>query len=108
MGKRFLIEEVSNSGVTLVLGKGWRTPIPADCWNGITTFLRGKGWVEIGAVHGLSRPGTLEAYIDNFISRSASNYVAAVLEHVGLVEIDRQRPSKVRLKEQAFKEKPVP
>lgn len=97
MGRKFLVESVSPGGVTLVLGKGWRTPIPAECWNGIPQLLRGKDWVEIGAVHGESKLGTLEHYVDGFIPRSAGNYVAAALERVGIVEIDRQRPCKVRL-----------
>jgi hypothetical protein len=98
MGSKFLVGDVSPTGVTLILGRGWKTPIPAEYWNGIPTFLRGRDWVEIGAVHGASKPGTLENYIDGFITGSAGNYVAAVLEQVGIVEIDRQRPSKIRLR----------
>lgn len=96
-GKKFKVESISPSGITLILGKKWRTPIPADCWNGIPNYLFDKGWVEIGAIHGISKPGTLENYIDGFISRSAGNYVASILEHAGIVEIDRDLPSKIRL-----------
>jgi hypothetical protein len=98
MGSKFVVESVSPTDVTLTLGKKWKTLIPAACLNGIPAFLRGKDWVEIGAVHDVSRLGTLENYIDGFISRSAGNYVAALLEKVGVLEIDRKRPSKVRLK----------
>ena len=94
---KFKVESISPSDITLILGKGWRTPIPADCWNGIPYYLKGKGWVEIGAIHGVSKPGTLENYIDGFIPRSAGNYVTSILEHTGIVEIDRRLPSKVRL-----------
>lgn len=97
MGSKFLVRNVSPTGVTLILGGGWKTPIPAECWNGIPTFLKGRDWIEIGAIHGRSKSGTLEKYIDGFISRSAGNYVASVLERAGIVEIDRQRPSKIRL-----------
>ena len=95
--KPFKIHSISPSGITLILGKKWKTPIPAACWNGIPNYLKGKDWVEIGAIHGISKPGTLENYIDGFIPRSAGNYVASILEHVGLVKIDRNLPSKVRL-----------
>ena len=97
MGKEFLVSDVSASSVRLTLGEGRETPVPAECWNGIPAFLIERGWVEIGAVHGPSKAGTLESYIDRFIPRSAGNYVASVLEYLGIVEIDRQRPSKVRL-----------
>jgi len=97
MGKEFRVGNVSATSVKLILGEGWETPIPAGCWNGIPAFLKGREWVEIGAVHGPSKPSTLESYIDRSVSRSAGNYVASVLEYVGIVEIDRRRPSKVRL-----------
>lgn len=93
----FKIYSISLSGITLRLGKKWNTPIPAACWDGIPNYLRGKDYVEIGAIHGISKIGTLENYIDRFIPRSAGNYVASVLEYAGIVEIDRKLPSKVRL-----------
>ena len=95
--KPFKIKSISQSGIVLIIGKKWITPIPVDCWNGIPNYLKGKGWVEIGAIHGISKPGTLENYIDGFIPRSAGNYVASILEHAGIVKIDRNLPSKVRL-----------
>ena len=97
MGRKFTVESVSPESVTLTLGRGWRTPIPAECWNGIPQLLRGEDWIEIGAVHGTSRPGTLKYYIDVFITRSAGNYVAAVLKQVGIVEIDGRIPCRIRL-----------
>ena len=96
-GKKFKIESISPTGATLILGKKWKTPIPAECWNGIPSFLRGRDWVEIGAIHGTSKPGTLEHYIDRFIPRSAGSYVASILEYAGVVEINRKLSSKVRL-----------
>lgn len=100
-GKEFKIGDISNTNITLVLGeKGTKTLIPSKCWNGIPSFLKGKDWVEIGAVHSvISKPGTLEEYINENKPerRSTANYVAAVLKRVGIVEIDRSRPSKARL-----------
>jgi len=99
-GKEFLIESISNNEVMLIIGSKWRTPISANCLNGIPHFLKGKGWVEIGAIHDYaSKPGTLEDYINNSKPkrRSTGNYVASVLEYAGIVKIDRKLPSKVRL-----------
>ncbi len=96
--RRFIIESISPSEIVLLLGKkGWKTPIPAECWNGIPDFLRGKEWIEIGSIHGTSKPGTLEDYVDGFVPRSAGTYVSAILEYAGLVKIDRVVPSKIRL-----------
>ena len=95
--REFLVESIQPSRVTLILGEGFRTPIPAECWDGIPRFLRGKGWVAIGSTRGKTKPGTLEHYVDGFIPRRAANYVASVLEQVGVVEIDRHKPSSVRL-----------
>jgi len=99
-GKKFKVESISPSGITLILGKKSRTPIPAQCLNGIPNFLKGKDWVKIGAIHDyISTPGTLEDYINNSKPqrRSTGNYVASILEYAGIVEIDRELPSKVRL-----------
>ena len=100
--KPFEVAYVSNNEVVLLLGSSKsKTPIPSGCWNGIIAFLKGKGWVEIGAIHSVTgKPGTLEDYINNHkpVSRSTGNYVAAVLEYADIIEIDRRRPNKVRLK----------
>ena len=45
--KEFTIENISPKGITLVLGTQWKTEIPANCWEGIPDFLKGKGWVVI-------------------------------------------------------------
>lgn len=98
--KRFIVEHISEAEVILLIGEGWRTTIPAKCLNGIPNFLKGKDWVEIGAIHDYaSKPGTLEDYMNNSKpeKRSTGNYVASILEHAGIVDIDRKPPSKVRL-----------
>src|SRR3990170_1004458 len=72
---------------------------PKICWDGIPEFLRGKGWVRIGPKFGVAPKNSLQEYIDEFWSQgktrsSEANHVASVLEHIGFVEIDRNRPSK--------------
>ena len=99
--KEFVVESISPIRVTLRVGPKGKSQIRirAECWNGIPQFLQGTGeeWVKIGAVHEKSKPKTLEEHTDRFVSASAASYVAAVLERVGIVEIDRHKPCRVRL-----------
>jgi len=98
--KRFIVEHISEAEVIILIGEGWKTTIPAKCLNGIPNFLKGKDWVEIRAIHDYaSKQGTLEDYVNKNKpeKRSAGNYVASILEHAGIVDIDRKPPSKVRL-----------
>ena len=92
---------------------GFKTPIhiPERCFDGIPNFLRGKGWILIGPRYGTAPIGTLQEYLD-FVGwgqgsvgsdqkkshTSDANYVASVLEHLKIVEVDPDTPSKVRLK----------
>lgn len=99
-GKEFIVKHISEVEVILVIGKSRRTAIPAECLNGIPNFLKGMDWVEIGAIHDYAcKPGTLEDYINDSKPEKTSvgNYVASILEHTGIVDIDRRAPSKVRL-----------
>lgn len=98
--KEFTLKHISEVEVTILIGKGRKTTIPAECLNGIPDFLKGNDWVEIGAIHDYAcKPGSLEDYINNSKSEKTSvgNYVASILEHAGIVEIDRDAPSRVRL-----------
>ena len=79
-------------------------PVPRDCWDGIPVFLSGRGWVRIGANKGQAPKDSLQEYDDTFHSKGKpsqfeANYVASVLEHLRIVEIDpRRKPfSKIRL-----------
>lgn len=94
----FEIESVDDTGVTFRVGKGrWKTRVPAKCWEGIPDYLRGRGWVRIGASHNTADIDTLEAYLDPVVKTSSSSYVVPVLEKIGAVEVDHNRPAKIRL-----------
>jgi len=85
--------------LVLLLGRNevW-TPISWTCLEGVPDFLRGRGWVVIGSKYVTSGdPDTLDGYLKDFIKRATAGWVAAVLEHAGVVEIDRGRPARVRL-----------
>jgi hypothetical protein len=79
--------------------------VSKQCWDGIPDFLKNKGWVLIGANHVVTDEldeGTLEKYLRKCTKskskHSQGSYVAPLLEHLGIVEVDHQRPSKVRLR----------
>ncbi len=94
----FLVDELRPDCLVLLLGeKRAYTPLAWECLEGIPGFLRGRGWVLIGANRHL--PGdasTLDGYLKTCMKRQTANYVAVVLERAGVVEIDRTRPARVR------------
>ena len=98
----FTIDSVETDKVVFFVGAKTRIKIPRACWDGIPTFLRSKGWVMIGSRHDTAPSGTFEEYLDQWWSQgkthaSGASYVVPVLEHLGIVEVDHNMPSKVRL-----------
>ena len=94
----FSVETIDADNVTFRVGEGkWKIKVPTECWEGIPDYLRGRGWVRIGAVHDTADEGTLEAYLDKYVQSSSSSYVVPILEHIGIVEVRRSRPAEVRL-----------
>lgn len=97
----FTVERLTSDALVLLFGKGGhRTPIPWQCPEGVPAFLRGKDWVPIGAGKYTteSDPHTLDGYLKRSVNRAAASWVAGVLEHAGLDEIDRRRPARIRLR----------
>ena len=73
--------------------------IPAACFEESSIFLRGKGWIRIGAVHGAACRGSFDEFVQRFTSEtSAASYVAPILEKAGIVKIDRKRPARIKLR----------
>jgi hypothetical protein len=98
--KPFTLETIDDAGVVLLLGeKRARTPIRWSVLEGVGTTLAGGDWMMIGSVYDTSAvSGTLDAYLKRFINRATAGWVAALLERAGVVQIDRSRPSRVRLR----------
>ncbi len=94
----FEIAEITNDAVVLLFGNQ-RTPTPLS-WSLLDAALEdiaGRGWVPIGASHSVhSALGSFEALLKPAVNRSCANYVAVLLERVGLLEIDRHLPARVR------------
>ena len=98
------------------VGVKTRIRIPDRCFDGIHEFLKGEGigegWFLIGPRYDVAPRGTLQEHLD-FVGwgrgsvgsdqkksrTSDANYVAVVLEHLKIVEVDPRIPSKVRLKQ---------
>ena len=96
----FTVEKVDTTRVTFRVGKGkLKITVTAECWERIPGYLRGRGWVRIGAVHDAADEGTLEAYLDTYVQRSSSSYVVPVLERIKIVKVQHSRPAKIKLTE---------
>lgn len=94
----FTVHELNPRGIVFLLGpkQAW-TPLSWDCLEGIPAVLRNRGWVRIGANRDVAgNPGTLDAHLKGCLKRQTADYVAVVLERAGLVDLDRDRPARVR------------
>ncbi len=97
---RCSVARIDEKGVVLLLGKqeAW-TPLTWACLEGVPRFLAGKGWVPIGSRYETAAdPGTLDGYLKGCLKRATAGWVAVLLEGAGVVEIDRERPARVRLR----------
>ncbi len=76
------------------------TFISWDVLEGARDHFASSGWVPIGGVFDVNgSPGTLDEYLKRFYKRATAGWVAALLERAGVVEIDRRRPTRMRIKE---------
>lgn len=83
--------------VMIQVGKEGRVlSIPSICFEEASHYLRGKGWVRIGAIHDVPIEETFKEFVQRYAHRSAASYVAPILEKIGVVEIDRRRTAKIR------------
>ncbi|MGI5499502.1 hypothetical protein [Lentzea sp. CA-135723] len=97
----FVVHELGASELVLLFGpKQNRTTFTWACLEGLMDFLRKRDWIRIGAnrdVHG--DQAALDGYLKRYVKRQTANYVAVVLEHAGLVELDPAPPARVRLRQ---------
>ncbi len=97
---QFSVARIDDKGVVLLLGRqeAW-TPLRWLCLEGVADFLAAKDWVPIGSRYATTAdPDTLDGYLKGCLKRATAGWVAVVLEHSGVVEIDRGRPARVRLR----------
>jgi len=100
---KFKIYHINADRVLIQTQRGSIITIPASCFDGTLNFLKGKGWVKIGAKHDIADEGTLDEFLKRFThGTSVASYVAPILERIGIVEIDRRRPAKIKLRSYNF------
>jgi hypothetical protein len=104
VGNRFKVKSVESERLVFFVGTKTDIAVSKACWNGIPNFLKGKGWVKIGAKHEVTvnvYNFTLEKYLRECTSSksrpSQGIYVASLLEYLKVAEVDHNRPSKLRL-----------
>ena len=97
--KPFRIGIIDGRGVELLLGVGdWPTRLSWECLEGIVPFLTERGTTPIGGRHSsVPNPGTLDEHLKGCTPVTTAGWVASLLEEVGVVEVIRERPAKVRL-----------
>jgi len=96
---QFEIYHIDPDRVVIKTKSGTIISIPASCFIETPKFLREKNWVRIGAVHETASNDTLESHLQNFThGTSVASYVAPILERAGIVEINGNRPAKLRLR----------
>lgn len=94
----FVVGQLDPKGLSLLFGPTMtRTLLTWRCLEGVPAYLRGRGWVLVGANRDANSDYGLDGYLKGWIKRQTANYVAVVLEHAGVLELDRERPAKVRL-----------
>lgn len=100
-GQPFVVSKLDGRGVELLLGaKKTPTRISWECLEGIPGYLAGRGWVAIGGAYDTgARAGTLDRYLKAHINRGTAGWVAALLEEAAIVEIDRTRPARARVRD---------
>jgi hypothetical protein len=97
---RFTVARYTSDGLVLLLGgkEAW-TPLPWRALEGLPDYLRGRGWILIGSVYSTdSQAGSLDEYLKRYLKRATAGWVAVVLEKAALLEIDRSRPARVKLR----------
>lgn len=97
---QFTVAELRPDGFVLLLGQkeAW-TPLPWTAVETVPDLLRGRGWVPLGSTYEVDgTPGTLDAHLKGYLKRATAGWVAVVLERAGVVDIDRSRPARVRLR----------
>lgn len=95
----FVVDKMDAAGMSLLFGpKMTKTLLTWRCLEGVPRYLRGQGWVPVGANRDVNGNYGLDGYLKHWIKRQTANYVAVVLERAGVLELDRGRPAKVRLR----------
>ena len=98
---QFEVQKLSEGSLVLLFGKKrTRTAIPWSCLESVMRLLVKGDWIEIRSVHDVEGvPGSLDGHIksNGGPARTTGGYVAAVLEAAKVVDVDLNRPARIRL-----------
>ena len=87
---KFLVESVTSNAVTILIGGSrTRNRLPATVFNAVVSALDSSRLLRIAAVHNtVPTPNSVDEVVRTASGkqRAIGNYVAAILEHVGIVE----------------------
>jgi hypothetical protein len=88
----------NRSKVYLEVGtSGTIISIPSQCFDNLPEYLDGKGWVRIGATHGIPPRGSIDEYLQQLTGGlSVASYVLPILEELDIIEIQKTRPMRAR------------
>jgi hypothetical protein len=95
----------SSNGSTIVgscccSARAVATRLPWQALEEIPEFFRRRGWLRTtGTFDTESEEGTLSAHLKRYVKRETANWVAVVLEEAGVLELDRNRPVRARLRD---------
>jgi len=105
----FRVAQFGPDALVLLLGaKGAWTPLSWRALEDVPDLRRGGGWIRVGSTFSVeAEPGTLDEHLKRYLQRATAGWVAVVLERAGVVEIDRARPARVRLRS-GFDQAPEP
>lgn len=96
----FVVAKLASEGVVVLIGaKQARTLLSWSVLDDLVAWLDGRGWVEVGGAYSLQgQAGKLDGFLKQRIKRDVAGWVAALLEAAGLVDLDRTRPARLRLR----------
>lgn len=100
-GRPFTLAAIDGEGILLVLGEtGSVARVSWECLDGVPAFLQQHpGWIRAGGRHvATGEPGTLDEHLKRDLQAHVANYVTRVLRDAGIVEVDRGRPVRLRLR----------
>ena len=94
----FIYKKSSQSKVYLEVGDSrTKISIPSLCFDTLPEYLEGKGWVRIGATHGMPPQGSIDEYLQQLTGGlSVASYVLPILEELDIIEFNSTRPMKAR------------
>jgi hypothetical protein len=100
-GKPFVLDRIDERGVVLLVGASRAsTRLPWRALEEVPELFRDRGWLPTSGQYEMTGdPQTLSGHLKQYVSRETANWVAVTLEAAGVLEVDRSRPVRARLRD---------